>query len=118
MESRTLLDSLRHALRGLWQGLRTQRNIRIHVVLGTLAISLGLILRLSAVEMALVVAFIALVIAAELLNTALEVLVNIASPEYHPLAKQAKDLAAAAVLVTALGALVGGALIFLPHLIS
>lgn len=117
MESRTLLDSLRHALRGLGQGIRTQRNLRIHVVLGTLAISLGLILHLSAVEMALVVAFIALVIAAELLNTALEVLVNIASPEYHPLAKQAKDLAAAAVLVTALGALVGGALLFLPHLI-
>ncbi len=117
MQNRTLLDSFRSAFSGLGHGLRTQRNLRIHLALAALAIIAGLLLGLSAVEIAVVVALISLVLAMELLNTALEALVDIVTPEYHPLAKRAKDLAAAAVLVTALGALVVGALLFLPHLI-
>jgi diacylglycerol kinase len=79
--------------------------VRIHAVLAAAAVLAGALLRLSPLEWAAVAFAVALVLTAELLNTALEAVVDLASPAEHPLAKRAKDVAAAAVLVAALGAL-------------
>lgn len=88
---------------------RTQRNFRVHVVLAVLVVLAGAVLRLPAWAWAVLALAIALVVAVELANTALEALVDLVSPGDHPLAKRAKDVAAASVLVTAAGAVAAGA---------
>ena len=85
-------------------------------VLTILAIILGVILRISAVEFALVFVAIAGVLIAELFNTVIELTVDLASPEYHPLAKRAKDMAAGAVLLSAMLAIVIALFVYIPHL--
>jgi len=79
---------------------------------------LGLLLSLHAAEWAALVAMIALVTTMEMLNTVVEVVVDMVSPDYHPSAKVAKDVAAAAVLVSAAGAVLVGLFILLPHLLT
>jgi diacylglycerol kinase len=114
--SSSLVSSFRYAIAGLWWTVKTQRNMRIHVTIGVAAFILGAILRLSALEFAVIALTATVVMAAEMINTVVEAAVDLASPEYHPLAKIAKDVAAGAVLVTALGAVAVGLFIFLPHL--
>lgn len=114
--ARNLRQSLAFALSGLIYAARSQPNIRIHVTIAALVVVAGLVLRISRVEWALIAALIAMVIALELLNTAIEAAVDLASPSIHPLAKTAKDTAAAAILVAAAGSVVTGLLIFLPRL--
>lgn len=109
------LASFGHALRGVAVLLR-QPNARIHVVAAVLATALGWALRISAGEWLAVVLAIALVIGAEALNTALECVVDLVSPQWHALARDAKDTAAAAVLVCSAGALVVGLIVFGPRL--
>ncbi|MFC4103964.1 diacylglycerol kinase [Paenibacillus xanthanilyticus] len=104
------------AVEGLRYATRTQRHMRFHWIASTLAVAAGLWLGLSGVEWAVLALLIAAVLAAELLNTAVECVVDLASPQQHPLAKAAKDTAAAAVLVIAAAAVVIGAILFLPHL--
>lgn len=105
-----------------WAGLMTlvihEHNARIHLCAALLAILLSWLLSISANEWCLVVLCIAGVIMAEGFNTALESLCDKCSPEIHPLAKKAKDVAAASVLIMALAALVVGILIFLPKIWS
>jgi diacylglycerol kinase len=113
-----LRSSFRYAVAGLWWALTTQRNMRIHVAIGATAAVLGALLRLSTTELALVVLTATVVLAAEMLNTVMEAAVDLASPAYHPLARIAKDVSAGAVLVTSLGAIAVGLLIFLPHLLG
>ena len=108
--------SFGYAFRGIWYAARTQRNVRIHLVAAALALGLGLLLGLPTAELAIVVLCIALVIAAEAANTALELLADAAVPAWHPLVKHAKDVAAGAVLVTAIGAAVVAGLLFGPRL--
>ncbi|MGK7896206.1 MAG: diacylglycerol kinase family protein [Xenococcus sp. (in: cyanobacteria)] len=104
-----------------WQGVRyafaTQRNFRIHTCIATLAISLGLFLHISAVEMAIVSVTCAIVMVLELLNTAIESVVDLTVKQtYHELAKIAKDCAAGAVLISSLAAVLVAAFILLPPL--
>lgn len=97
----------------------TQRNFRIHVVLGTLAICLGFFLKLSAVEISVVGLTIGAVLAMELLNTALESVVDLTVKQtYHDLAKIAKDCAAGAVLISALAAILVAGALLLPPLVT
>ena len=105
-----------HAFRGLWYALRTQRNMRVHVLIALIAIILGIILRISAVEFALVFVAITGVFIAEMFNTVIELCVDLASPNYHPLAKIAKDVSAGAVLLSAMLSVVIGLFVFIPHL--
>ncbi len=112
----TLARSFRYAFAGLGYVVRTQRNFRIHLAAGTLAAILGLVVGLSTPEWAVLATLITLVLAAEMTNTVVEALVDLASPAYHPLAKVAKDVAAGAVLLTAIGAIVVGLFLFVPHL--
>jgi diacylglycerol kinase len=114
----SLLRSFGFAFAGLWYLLRTQRNARIHVVVGAIATALGLWLRITRVEWAVIVFTIALVLILEGLNTAVECAIDLASPEIHPLAKAAKDLAAGMVLIAAIASVSVGLLIFGPPLWS
>jgi diacylglycerol kinase len=110
------IASFRYAFSGLWYALRTQRNVRVHVLMGTLAVLLGIILRISSVEFAMIFVAITSVFIAEMFNTVIELCIDLASPDYHPLAKVAKDVAAGAVLLSAMLAVVIGLFVFGPRL--
>jgi diacylglycerol kinase (ATP) len=114
----TLMLSFKYAWAGVSYAFSTQRNFRIHTAIGTLAIGLGVFLHLSAVELAVICLTSALVMALELLNTAIESVVDLTVKQsYHELAKIAKDCAAGAVLVSAIAAvLVAGSLLIPPLL--
>jgi len=105
-----------YAFCGLWYALRTQRNGRVHVAIATLVIIMGIILHISAVEFAMLFVAITVVFIAEMFNTVFELCVDLAAPAYHPLAKIAKDVAAGAVLLSAMLAVVIGLFVFGPHL--
>jgi diacylglycerol kinase len=105
-----------YAFVGLWYALRTQHNMWVHIAVAVLAIALGIILRISAVEFAMIFVAVTGVFIAEMFNTVIELCVDLASPEYHPLAKIAKDVAAGAVLLSAMLAVVIGLFVFVPHL--
>ena len=116
MRATSVAASFRYALAGLRYLLWTQRNAKIHTAVGVLAIALGFILRLDRYEWLVLTLTIAIVLAAEGVNTALEAAVDLTSPEYHPLAKIAKDVGAGTVLLTAVAAVIVGLLLFLPPL--
>ncbi|MGB3136186.1 MAG: diacylglycerol kinase family protein [Nodosilinea sp.] len=98
-----LFISFRYAWQGITYAFRTQRNFRIHVVVGSLAISLAVLLNLTPVETAVIILTCGGVLTLELINTALESVVDLTVQQtYHELAKIAKDCAAAAVLISAL----------------
>jgi diacylglycerol kinase (ATP) len=114
---RTRAQSIRCAARGLVLMLRSEPNARIHLAATVVAVGLGAGLGIGRGEWALVVVAIVAVWTAEAMNTALELLCDVASPSFHPLVERAKDVAAGAVLVTAAGALVVGLLVFGPPLL-
>lgn len=116
--SGTLASSFGYAFAGLGYCFRTQRNFRIHISVAILAAIAGLLLGLSWLEWAVVASVIVLVLVAEMVNTMVEALVDLVTTEYHPLAKVAKDVAAGVVLLTAMGAVGIGLLIFLPKLLA
>lgn len=107
--------SFKHALRGIACMLKGQVNARIHAALSLLVVGLGFWAGLSVVEWCFIVTAIAMVWMAEAFNTAIELVCDLASPEFHPLVKLAKDIAAGAVLLAAIGAFVIGLLVFLPY---
>ncbi|SRR5579875_145060 len=104
-----------HAFRGLWYALRTQRNMPVHLGAAILVTAAGILLHISAVEFAMLYVAIAGVFIAEMFNTVFELCVDIAQPEYHPLARIAKDVAAGAVLLSAIVAVVIGLFVLGPH---
>jgi diacylglycerol kinase (ATP) len=110
------MRSFGFAFEGLAILVRTQPNFRIHLVAAVLALGLGVVLRLSTAEMALLVLTVGTVLVVEALNTCLETLCDLVSPTYHPLVKKCKDVSAAAVLISALAAVGVAALLFLPRL--
>jgi diacylglycerol kinase (ATP) len=106
-----------YAFNGLGHAAKTQLNFRVHLVASVLAICMGYALHVSVNEWQWIILCIALVLMAELFNTALEFLTDLASPDYHEIAGHVKDVSAAAVVIAALFALVTGAIIFLPKLL-
>jgi diacylglycerol kinase (ATP) len=114
-----LLISFQYAWAGVRYAFVTQRNFRIHTVIAALVVSMGLFLRVNAVEMSILVLTCALVMVLELLNTALESIVDLTVGQaYHDLAKIAKDCAAGAVLISAIAAVLVASFILLPPLLS
>lgn len=112
----TLSQSFKFAFNGLKAAIVKGRNFRIQLFLGVLAILLGLILKLRLdewLELSIVITFVLIL---EIMNTAIEALVNLVSPEIKEQAKLAKDVAAAAVLAASIGSVIVGALLFLPKL--
>ncbi len=110
------IASFRYAFQGWHHVFRTQQNMWIHGVIATVVFFLALWLRLPAHDWAMLVLTTAMVFAAEFMNTAIEAVVDLASPNKHPLAKIGKDVGAAAVLVAALAAILIGLLILGPPL--
>lgn len=110
------LRSFSYAFTGLVTMLRTQHNAWIHAAATGLVVLGGFLLGLAAAEWCWVVLAMMAVWTAEALNTAFEQLADVASPDFHPLVKRAKDVAAGAVLISAIGAVVVGAIVFGPHL--
>lgn len=112
----TLRDSFVYAIRGILVAITGGRNMKIHLLAAALAVIVGWFLGINRLEWAMITISIFLVLAAETLNTAVEKAVDLVTREYHPLAKQAKNLAAGAVLLTAVNAVIIGLLIFGPYL--
>lgn len=110
------IRSFAYAFAGIATMLRSQHNAWIHAAATVAVCALGLILGLSTAEWCWIVLAIMSVWTAEALNTAFEFLADAASPEFHPLVKHAKDVAAGAVLIAAIGAVVIAVLVFAPHL--
>nr|WP_183402536.1 diacylglycerol kinase family protein [Hymenobacter luteus] len=108
--------SFGYAFRGVWASLRTEVHLWFHAAATVVVVGLGLYCGLARWEWVAVALAVGAVWCAELVNTAIEAVVNLVSPEYHPLAGRAKDVAAGAVLVMALAALAVGLLIFGPRL--
>jgi diacylglycerol kinase (ATP) len=108
--------SIGHAARGIASLLRDEPNARIHALAAVLVVLAGIWLHVAAVEWGLLALAVTVVWAAEAMNTAVEALVDLVSPERHALAGKAKDVAAGAVLLAAFGAVVIGVLVFVPRL--
>lgn len=113
-----LILSFRYAFEGLLHAFRKERNLKIHTVMAFFVIVAGIFFRLSLFEWCFIIFAIGAMMAAELFNTAIERTVDLVSEEYHPLAKQAKDIAAAACLIFAVAAALIGMFIFLPKIAS
>ena len=111
------LESFRCAFRGVGTLLATQHNARIHLLATVCVCGLGFLIGISRLEWCALAVAIVMVWTAEALNTAFEFLCDVASPEFHPLIQKAKDVAAAAVLLSAVGAAVIGLIVFVPHLL-
>jgi diacylglycerol kinase (ATP) len=116
VDVRRTLYSFRHAGRGLAWAMTSQANLRVHLAAAAAVLILALLLRFSSMEFVALLLCFAIVIAAELFNTTLEVLIDYAWPEHHPMIGRAKDVAAAAVLVAAIGTAGVGVILFARHL--
>jgi diacylglycerol kinase (ATP) len=113
-----LLNSFKCAFKGFSYAAKTQLNFRIHLGVTAMALLLGWYLRVSITEWLWTTLTIALVLTAELLNTAIEILTDLVSPDWNEKAGHIKDVSAAAVTITAVFAVVVGCIIFLPKLIA
>ena len=108
------IQSFGYAIRGIREVFGTETNMKIHIGITLLVIICGVVFSISLIEWIFCLLCIGLVIGAEMINTAIENVVDLASPEQHPLAGKAKDIAAGAVLICAIISVVIGLLIFVP----
>jgi len=113
----SLRQSFGYAFEGFGYALSTVRNLKIHLLFTVLVILAGMFFGITTIEYIICLLCIALVISLELVNTAIEEAVDIASPEINPIAKRSKDVAASAVLFAAIMSAVIGAIIFVPKLL-
>ena len=115
---RDRIRSFRFAFAGIWTMLRSQHNAWIHAFATILVVAAGFVFKITPGEWCWLVVAIICVWMAEAFNTAFEFLADVASPEFHPLVKKAKDVAAGAVLISAIGAVIIGIIIIGPYLFS
>lgn len=113
---RKLINGFKYAFKGLAYAAKTQLNFRVHLVATLTAVTMGIYLHISTAEWCWIIACIAMVLIMELLNTAIEILTDLVSPEWNVKAGHVKDVSAAAVLLTAIFALVTGCIIYIPKL--
>ena len=112
-----LINSFKYAIQGLVYAFKKEQNMLIHVIICITVIALGILLKISYFEWLICFILFGLVMSTELINSAIEALVDLVSPNKHPLAKIAKDTASAAVFIFALVALVSGIFILLPKIL-
>lgn len=108
----SFIRSLGYAIEGFVTAVKTERNIKVMLFAGVLTVIVGFVAKLQLISWALIAICIGLVIFAELCNTAMEAIVDLATQELHPLAKRAKDIAAASVYVLSITAAIVGILVF------
>ena len=118
LDKKRLTNSFKYAFEGMLQAYIGEQNLKIHTVIAVLVIIFGFILKISYMEWLVCLILIGLVLMAEFFNTSIEYLVDLASPEVHPLAKATKDTASAGVLMMAIISAIIGLIIFVPKLIS
>ena len=116
--NKNFIEAWKNAFSGIAHGFKTQRNLKIQLVAGIVVIILGIILKISNAEWAILMLSVFLVLGTEMMNTAVEAAVDLCTEEYHEKAKIAKDVAAGAVLVLAIGSVIIGLIIFLPKIIK
>ena len=110
------LESFKYAFAGIVDLVKTQPNAKIHLFIASFVILAGIFFSISITEWCLIIISISMVLAAEAFNTALEFLTDLVSPNYHQLAGKTKDVAAAGVLICAIGTALLGLVIFLPKI--
>lgn len=118
LDRKRLTNSFRYASFGILQAYKGEQNLKIHTVMAVLVILCGFLFHISYVEWLVCLVLIGLVLMAEFFNTAVEYVVDLASPNIHPLAKAAKDTASAGVLMMAIISAVIGLIIFIPKIIT
>ena len=118
IDQKRLVNSFQYAWQGIKQAYRGEQNLKIHTFIAILVIVFGFFLRISYTEWLVCLLLIGLVIMAEFINTAIEYVVDLASPAVHPLAKAAKDTASAGVLMMAIISAIIGLVIFVPKIIE
>lgn len=114
---RKQIRSFGYAWHGIWCCIGKEQNLSFHLIATVLVIGAGYFFQITRTEWAIVLLCIGIVISAELFNTAIEKLVDLVSPQRHPVAGQVKDIAAGAVLVCAFTAMIVGLIIFLPYIL-
>ena len=112
-----IIKSSTHAFRGLGIVIKTTHNFWGHLFFGLLAVYLGFLLNISITEWLFIILAIALVLITETLNTAFEIDIDLTSPEFHPYARDTKDIAAGAVLLSVIFACIIGLIVFLPKVL-
>ncbi len=117
-KSKNVISSFKYAFQGMFSALKTERNLKIHVTIMILVIIAGIVLKISKIEWIICIILFGLVIGGEMLNSAIETVVDIAMPDINPKAKFAKDAAAGAVLVFAIASAIIGFMIFGPKIIA
>lgn len=117
VKTKKLANSFKYAMQGFISSFQTERNMKIHIFIMLCVVILGFYLKISETEWMLCILSIAVVIAGELFNTAIETVVDMVMPYKNEKAKLAKDVAAAAVLVLAVGAALIGIMIFIPKIL-
>ncbi|MGN8197907.1 diacylglycerol kinase family protein [Salinisphaera sp. RV14] len=110
------IRSMRYAIAGIGELLVSQHNARVHAAATAVVVCLGLAVGVTPIEWCVLILAITTVWVAEALNTAFELLCDVASPDFHPVVKKAKDVAAGAVLLSALGSVAVGLIVFLPYI--
>ena len=118
MKNKKIINSFKYAFRGIFSAFKTERNMKIHVSVMLIVILSGFLLKLKLWEWLICIGWFAIVIGGELFNTAIELVVDLASPGINEKAKKAKDIAAGGVLVFAIGSAIVGLLIFVSKIIS
>ncbi|MCM2531603.1 diacylglycerol kinase family protein [Neobacillus pocheonensis] len=114
----SLLDSFSFAINGIRIALLTERNMRIHLFSSVIVIGSSIFFSISTIEWLIVLIVIGGMLALELVNTAIERVVDLVTEEFHPFAKQAKDMAAGAVFIYAIISVVIGMIVFWPHILK
>lgn len=113
-----LFNSFGYAIKGIFTVYKTEQNILIHTIAAILVIVLGIYFKVSVLEMIILILVIGLVIAFEIINTAIEYTIDMTMPNIHPMAKMAKDASSGAVLIISITASVIGVMIFLPKILN
>lgn len=113
-----LINSFKYAIQGILTSFKTEKNMKIHILIMILVIIAGLLLKINKLEWIICIILFSIVIAGELFNTAIETVVDMVMPEKNEKAKIAKDVSAGAVLVLAIGAAIIGFIIFIPKILS
>ena len=114
--TQTIVKSFGHAFDGIMSGFE-ERNMKIHCTMAVLVVFFGLVLHISVTEWCICLVLFGLIMGLELVNTAIEAVVDMVTKDYHPLAKRAKDAAAGAVLIASIMAAAAGLIIFIPRLL-
>jgi diacylglycerol kinase (ATP) len=114
--SKNHVDSFRYAVDGIIHVFRTQRHMRFHFFIVVLVLLIGMLFRLPRTDMAILFVVVSAVLVTEMINTAIESVVDMVTQAYHPLAKLAKDIAAGAVLISAISAVIVGLILFVGNI--